>query len=126
MSCTKNTVEKPSNLISKENMINIIYDLSLLEAIRTQAATVSQNYAVKPNAYIYKKYKIDSLQFANSNQYYASQIDSYKELYNQVNLRLEANLKMADSTAKVKGEKAENPESTTKKAPVFQGDQMVK
>jgi hypothetical protein len=89
LGCSRSAVEKPSNLIDEDKMVEIIYDLSLLEAIKSQKPIVLENTNVNPNTYIYKKYKIDSVQFAKSNAYYASDIKTYKEIYEKVSKRLE-------------------------------------
>ena len=88
-SCNHNAVEKPENLIEEEVMTNILYDLSILEAMKSQNPYAPQNQSMNPKDYIFKKYKIDSLQFATSNRYYVSQIEAYKKMYDLVNERLE-------------------------------------
>jgi hypothetical protein len=88
VSCKDEAVEKPKNLIERDKMVDIIYDLSILEAAKTQTAGV-QNYP-KSTEFIKNKYKIDSLTFAKSSQYYASDIKEYKKMYNEVKERLAA------------------------------------
>jgi Domain of unknown function (DUF4296) len=89
-SCNKAEVPKPKNLIDEEVLENIIYDLTLLEAIKTQIPIDKQKFSGKTTSYVYKKYKIDSLQFVKSNQYYATDIDNYKKLFDRVKDRLKA------------------------------------
>lgn len=93
LSCGKELIEKPDNLIPQDQMTAIFYDLSLLEAIRTQRPIVLQHMNVQPTSYIYKKYKIDSIQFVKSNAYYASNLKLYKEMYDEVAKKIEANKK---------------------------------
>ena len=70
-------------------MVDIIYDLALLEAAKSQTSgTLSYP---KPIEFIKNKYKVDSLTFAQSTQYYASDIKDYKKMYNEVKERLNAN-----------------------------------
>ncbi|WNM19891.1 DUF4296 domain-containing protein [Flavobacterium capsici] len=86
--CQKTAVEKPSDLIEKDKMVDILYDISLLEAVKTQnigGGITSEQI----NKFIYKKYKIDSLQFLNSNKYYASDVAEYKKMYQKVKDRLD-------------------------------------
>jgi Domain of unknown function (DUF4296) len=90
LSCSNSVVSKPKNLIDEDKMVEIFYDLSLLEAVRTQIPQEKQVYKGLPNNYIYKKYKIDSLQFVKSNQYYASDITNYKKMYERVKEKLAA------------------------------------
>ena len=89
ISCQKPAVSKPDNLIDEEVMVDIMYDVSVLEAMKSQKAFVLEANKINPNTYIYKKYKIDSLQFANSDKFYASDIKKYKEIFDKVNERIE-------------------------------------
>ncbi len=97
LGCGKPAVEKPDNLIDQQTMANIIYDLAVIEAMKTQDAALIGNAS---SDYVYKKYKVDSLQFVRSNQYYAAQIDQYKKIYEKVDARLAAEKNTADSIAK--------------------------
>ncbi len=97
-SCNNNAVEKPDNLIDEAVMTDILYDLSIMEAIKAQnpySATPTTN----PKQYIFKKYKIDSVQFALSNRYYVSQIEQYKKMYDKVAERIEQEKQLADKAA---------------------------
>lgn len=88
VSC-QSRIEKPDKLIEEEVMVDIIYDLAILEAIKSQKPASLEANNIIPNEYIYKKYKIDSLQFAKNNQYYASDIENYKKMYDKVGSKLE-------------------------------------
>lgn len=112
-SCNHNAVEKPENLIEEEVMTNILYDLSIMEAMKSQNPYAPQNQSINPKEYIFKKYKIDSLQFATSNRYYVSQIEEYKKMYDRVNERLEKEKKAADSLVLIKGNGIQSNGSTT-------------
>jgi len=90
LACGKSVVEKPDNLIAKDKMTDIIYDLSILEAMRSQKPLILEQNNINSNTYIYKKYGIDSLQFEQSNRYYASNVEQYKAIYEEVSRRLEA------------------------------------
>jgi hypothetical protein len=85
--CTA-SIEKPKNLIEKDKMINVLYDLSLLQAIRSQNIGGGVNNK-SINEYIFKKYKIDSIQLAQSNKYYASNMEEYKSIFEGVKAKLE-------------------------------------
>ena len=89
LSCGNEPVEKPGNLIARDKMVDIIYDLSLLDAMRSQRPSLLETNQINPNTYIYKKYGIDSLQLAKSTQYYAADIKEYKKIYEEVSKRLE-------------------------------------
>ena len=87
LSCNTPTIEKPKNLIEKDKMVDILYDIALLEAIKSQ--NIDGGLTSKAgNDYVYKKHKIDSLQFVQSNKYYAVNIEEYKKMFEEVKERL--------------------------------------
>lgn len=101
-SCQKTVINKPDNLISEDEMVDILYDISLLEAIKVSNPASLDERKINVNSYIYKKYKIDSIQFAKSDKYYASDVEKYSKLYEKVSNRMEDAKNAADSLA-VKG-----------------------
>lgn len=107
LSCQDNIVEKPTNLIEEEKMIAIFYDLSLLEAIKTNQQNSLEKNGINPVRYIYQKYNIDSTQFVQSNKYYAGDIVKYSEMYTIVSEKLETNRAQLDSVG-IKTKKTEN------------------
>ena len=111
--CNSSSVEKPKNLIDKDKMVDILYDISLLEAIKTQ--NINGGITVKMgNDYIYKKYKIDSIQFVKSNKYYASDIEEYKKMFEKVKDKLNAETLKIDRKLKKNGQAVQpNPNSTS-------------
>ncbi|MFL9829796.1 DUF4296 domain-containing protein [Flavobacterium sp. ST-87] len=104
-SCKEEGVQKPDSLIDKEVMENIIYDLSLLEAIKYNDPNTTENYKVNPKEFIFRKYKVDSVQFAQNNIYYASKYDDYKEMYDSVIKRIERKKIVLDSLIKKEAKK---------------------
>jgi hypothetical protein len=100
LGCKEETVKEPDHLIDKEVMQNIIYDLSLLEAIKYNEPNTTENYRVNPKEFIYKKYKIDSVQFAQNNVYYASDFDEYKAMYDSVVKRIDGKKAVIDAVIK--------------------------
>ena len=107
--CNNAAVEKPKNLLDKEEMTSIIYDLTILDAMRSRNPAEAQK--MQSRDYIYKKYNIDSLGFAQNNQYYASDIAAYKKIYEKVNERIDKEKKAADSIVKKSGGKATTADS---------------
>ncbi len=87
--CKKELVKEPKRLIEREKMVNIMYDLSLLEAMKVENPGLMDSIKYTSNQYIYKKYKIDSVQFAQSNIYYAADYKEYEKMYNQIKTRLD-------------------------------------
>ena len=105
-SCKEEVVKKPENLIEKEIMVDVMYDLALLEAIKYQSPNALQAHKINPDEYIYKKYKIDNAQFVRSNMYYASDYKEYKKMYDQINSRLVKNKSLLEEAIKNEKDKA--------------------
>ena len=99
-SCNEGAVEKPQKLIEADQMVNIIYDLSILEAMHSRNP-IENN--ISPHAYILKKYKVDSLQFAQNNRYYAADLANYKKMYEKVDARIQQEKNTVDSLVKKSG-----------------------
>ena len=97
ISCKDEVVKKPERLIKRDVIVNVMYDLAVLEAIKYQNPASLDTFKINSRDYIYKKYKIDSLQFAKSNVYYASDYEDYKLMFEQITKRLDANKKSVDS-----------------------------
>jgi hypothetical protein len=106
LSCKEEVVKKPENLIEKEIMVDVMYDLALLEAIKYQSTNELETHKINPDEYIYKKYKIDSAQFVQSNMYYASDYKEYKKMYDQINSRLVKNKSLLEEAIKNEKDKA--------------------
>jgi len=88
-SCTdKVTYEKPENLIGKEEMIDLLYDMHVVigtSNIKNVHLEKNRNYM----SLVYEKYGVDSSRFASSNLYYTSNIEEYEEIYEEVERRLD-------------------------------------
>jgi Domain of unknown function (DUF4296) len=106
VSCKKDLVKQPAKLIEKEKMIDIMTDLSLLEAMKYQNPASIDSSETSPTKFIFKKYKVDSLQFAQSNQYYATDYESYKEMFDEISKRLAVQQRATDSIVKIEDKKA--------------------
>lgn len=97
LSCKNELVKTPKRLIEKEKMINIMYDLALLDAIKNQNILSKDSVQINPNQYIYKKYKIDSLQFAQNNVYYSSEYKEYKLMIEKIKSKIDADTKVVEA-----------------------------
>lgn len=105
LGCNNSGIEKPDNLISEDTMVDVLYDLSLLEGIRAVSYNSFKQRGINPSKYIYAKYKIDSLQFVKSDRYYASDIEVYSKIYDKVADRIDKRKKANDSLMKIEPEK---------------------
>jgi hypothetical protein len=106
VSCKKELVKQPAKLIEKEKMIDIMYDLSLLDAMKYQNPIPLDSVETDPVKFIFRKFKVDSLQFAQSNMYYATDYEAYKEMFDEVSKRLAVNQRATDSIMKIEDKKA--------------------
>jgi len=85
MSCSgTKKLDKPEDLISKEKMVNVLIDLSLLSSAKGINKSKIENTGIMPESYVYKKHSIDSLQFVKSNVYYAYNLDAYQDIIKKV------------------------------------------
>ena len=82
----------PDNLISKEKMENIIFDIMILNAASGFDLKIDNNFL--SDELIYKKHNIDSLQFFESELYYSKNPRDHYEIYAKVKIRI---LKSIDS-----------------------------
>lgn len=88
MSCNNLDIKKPSNLISENQMVEILYDVVLINSAKGVNKQLLQKNINNPETYIYKKHNIDSLQFAESNAYYTFKNEVYKSIYEKLELKL--------------------------------------
>ena len=80
--------KKPEDLISKQKMADILEDVYILNAAKGTNREILETNGRDPEAYILKKYGVDSLQFAQSNDYYAFDVKAYEEIVGSVKERL--------------------------------------
>lgn len=106
--CTT-AVEKPKKLIEKDKMIDILYDISLLEAIKSQNINGGIS-TQKANEFLFKKYQIDSLQWEENNKYYATDIEEYKKMYQEVKRRIEQETQKTNGATTTEGTIPSNPD----------------
>ncbi|MGI9530199.1 DUF4296 domain-containing protein [Lutimonas sp.] len=84
----KVTYEKPEDLIGKEKMTDLLYEMHIAigtSNLRNIHLEKNRNYL----SLVYEKYGVDSTQFATSNLYYTSNIIEYEEIYEEVERRLD-------------------------------------
>lgn len=83
-------IDKPDDLISKEQMSNLLYDLYIVNAAKGVNRKILEDNKFNPEAFILAKYNMDSVQFAKSNTYYAHDSESYKAIVDVAKARLES------------------------------------
>ena len=99
----KDRPPKPENLISKDKMEGILYDMYIINAAKGVNRKLLEDKGIVPESYILNKYQIDSAQFAQSNAYYAFDPDLYKTMVEKVKARLEVDKKTFEDLEKKAG-----------------------
>jgi len=91
-------VPKPDPFISKEKMIDIQYDIAIINAARGYGIQKLKRNGVDPDRYIFEKYDIDSVQYAENTAYHSQDIDNYKEIFAAVKVRIDTAYSIASTT----------------------------
>lgn len=124
LGCKEPIVDKPEKLIDKDIMIDIYYDISILNASKATAANKLEEYNFDPEEYIYRKYNVDSAQLSQNSIYYTSNPNVQLEMFTEVEKRLQKLKDSIDSklkkTQKIQVKKSEEkaietPIKTTEK-----------
>ena len=88
LSCGNKLIEEPGDLIPADRMVEILYDMALLDAIDNSHPQVIAENDLQVMEFLFEKYGIDSLQFVQSDRYYASLPVEYRRIYETVEARL--------------------------------------
>ena len=88
LSCdSKVNYKKPDNLIPKDQMIELLYDMHVAVGavnVKNKKLEKNRNYM----SLVYEKHNVDSTRFAISNIYYVSKAKEYEEMFEVVESRL--------------------------------------
>jgi hypothetical protein len=88
-SCTNvKKSEKPDNFYDQEKMVRITTDMYLLEGVMSTNRRSFLKTAVRPDSFLFKKYRTDSLTYAQNFNYYIDRIDEYEVILEKVSERL--------------------------------------
>ena len=98
VSC-KQGLEKPDTFIEEDKMVAILYDIAVMDALKSYNLNSPKANPVDSREYLLKKYQVDSLQFAQNNQYYAADMVRYKKMFEKVNQLLEQEKKKYEAEA---------------------------
>jgi hypothetical protein len=80
-------------------MVDILYDMMLLNSAKGINKQLLEKTIQNPEQYIYNIYNIDSLQFVESNAYYTYKSDTYKAIYEKIEIKLTAQKKEFEALA---------------------------
>jgi hypothetical protein len=94
LGCSNSLTQKPmppDNLISQEKMVDIIYDMTLINVAKGVNKSILENNGIIPEQYLFNKHSVDSILFARSNEYYSYDLKTYQIIYDKVKIKLEKN-----------------------------------
>lgn len=89
-SCTEEVVNKPEDLIPENVMVDIYFDISLINAARNSGYDKFKENGINTKEYLYNKYGIDSARLATSATYYTSRPLTHERIYTRVEERLDS------------------------------------
>jgi len=81
-------IKKPDGLIPEKKMVEVLTDLSILYSAKNYNRRILEETGLPLKTYLYEKHQIDSLQLAQSTEYYAKNYIRFKKIYDQVKLNL--------------------------------------
>jgi len=94
-------MEKPKDLIPEAKMIDILAELSIVQAARNFNKFKMENLGVNPGEYIYNKFGIDSLQLERSTEYYSENYIQYDRMYDSVKAKIRVLKTKTDSLREI-------------------------
>ncbi len=100
-------IAEPKIVIEEDRMVEILTDIAFVKAAKSSNRKVFEEKKINPEAYILKKYGIDSIVFAENNAWYSGQLEKYEAIF----IRVKANL----DKEKIKYEKLKKEEDSIKK-----------
>lgn len=80
--------DKPDNVIEVETMEQILYDIALMQSMKSNNYTAQEMQKYFTEDYIYIKYNIDSLQLAENEIYYSKFPKIYLDIHKKILSRL--------------------------------------
>ena len=83
----QNSVEPPEQLISPEKMEDVLYDLSLIKALKNTNFQKEESKSILTPDYLFKKHNIDSLQWEENLRYYSKNPKKFLLIYKKVQER---------------------------------------
>ena len=90
LGCGEKLIDPPEDLIPPEQMTDILYDISIMDAIESNYPNALKRNDIQVMEVIFRKYGVDSARFVQSDLYYASQPNIYEEIYQNLLDRIQA------------------------------------
>lgn len=96
--------KKPKQVIPEETMVNILADLAIYGAAKSQDRRLIESKNVDVVQFIEKKYQIDTTRLRENISYYVADVDRYKSMQEQVRKILQEKKKEIDAINKAEAE----------------------
>ena len=106
--------EKPQGLISETEMTNVLYDMFVMNSAKGVNSKLLEVSGVSPEKFILEKYNIDSLQFAQSNNYYAHDLEVYETIIEKVKEKITKERDVFEAIEKREQEEAKRRKDSIK------------
>ena len=96
-SCINNEKNTLKNLMTEDQMVDFLLDINIINSSRAFRNKSELNYYNIKDSLLFKKHKIDSTIFSESNFYYASNPKLYLNIYSKLETKLKT---LKDSLSK--------------------------
>lgn len=102
MGCSQHEAPKPKLLLDEETMLDIMFDLAIIQAVKSTGDYVLADNTLETNMILKDKYQIDEKIWFENNIYYASNIRKYNQMVKKVQDRFETKkLEMEEKETKI-------------------------
>jgi hypothetical protein len=108
--------EPPADLLTKEQMANILYDMFVLNSAKGSSLKILQENGIDPDVYVLEKHGIDSARFVRSNDYFAYSHQDYSEIMTIIQERVETEKEYYEQELEKENNEAERIKDSLKKA----------
>jgi hypothetical protein len=85
-----------------------------------------ENNGVFPEQYVFEKHKIDSIQFANSNNYYAYDTKTYESILNRIKEKIDLKKKEYEAFEKVEESERTRKADSIREVRAKEKDSLIK
>ena len=104
-SCSKTGDNSPpDNLISPDQMSMVMLDIILMKNIKRESYNLLEKKDLLVAEYLYEKHRIDSVQLASSQSYYAKNPKKYLPVFKEVQAKLKKLNDSIQQTMRIKEE----------------------
>jgi hypothetical protein len=108
--------EPPADLLTKEQMADILYDMFLINSAKGSSLKILQENGVDPDVYVLEKHGIDSARFVRSNDYFAYSHQDYSEIMTIIQERVNREKEYYEQELEKEDNEAQRIKDSLKKA----------